>query len=134
MISVYWLSMQEVIAVHDELINDFGGSIGILNEGALDSTLSRPKQLAYYEPESSILALAAAYGHGLVKNHCFLDGNKRTAFTIMGLFLVRNEYELVAPEVEAVDVMVDLAKGEISQAELATWLASNVQILSDDAG
>lgn len=121
----YWLTMQEVIALHDEVINDFGGSSGILNEGALDSTLNRPKQLAYYEPESSIFDLAA-YGYGLVKNHCFLDGDRRTTFVSMAVFLLRNGYELVAPEVEAVDVMVGLAENEVSQAELAARLASNV--------
>lgn len=125
----YWLTKQEVIALHDQVINDFGGSLGILNEGALESTLNRPQQLAYYEPDSAIYALTAAYGHGLVKNHCFLDGNKRTAYVVMAVFLLRNGYELIAPEVEVVEVMVDLAKGDLSQAELVTWLTSNVEIL-----
>jgi death-on-curing protein len=127
--SFYWLSVQEVIALHDEVIEDFGGSLGILNEGALDSTLNRPKQLAYYEPESGIFDFAAAYGHGLVKNHCFLDGNKRTALAVMAVFLLRNRYELTASELETVDVMVNLAKGHLSQAELAVWLSRNTTLV-----
>lgn len=128
-LTFYWLSVQEIIALHDEVIKDFGGSSGILNEGALESTLNRPKQLAYYEPESGICDLAAAYGYGLVKNHCFLDGNKRKALVVMAVFLLRNRYELTASEVEAVDVMVELAKGELSQAELAAWLSSNIVLV-----
>jgi death-on-curing protein len=125
-LTYYWLTKQEAIALHDRAIEDFGGSLGVLNDGALESTLYRPQQLVHYEPESNICDLAAAYGHDLVKNHCFLDGNKRTAFVVMAVFLLRNSHELVASEVEAVDVMVDLAKGDISQAELAAWLSSNV--------
>jgi len=127
----YWLSKQEVIALHDEAVKDFGGSLGVLNEGALESTIMRPQQLAHYEPESNICELAAAYGYGLVKNHCFVDGNKRIAFITVDVFLIRNGYELVAPEVEAVEVMVDVAKGKLSQAELATWLTSNIEEIAE---
>lgn len=127
--SWYWLTVKEVIALHNRVVERYGGSSGLLNVGALESTLNRPQNLAYYEPESTICDLAAAYGHGLVKNHCFLDGNKRTAFTVMGIFLLRNGYELTVPEVEAVEVMVDLATGELSQAELAAWLTKHLEVL-----
>lgn len=121
----YWLTLKEVIALQIEVIKDYGGCSGILDEGALESTLYRPQQLAYYEPLSNICDLAAAYGYGLVKNHCFVDGNKRIGFVVMAVFLLRNKYELIATEVEAVDVMIDLAKGNISQDELACWLSRN---------
>ncbi|MBV8883887.1 MAG: type II toxin-antitoxin system death-on-curing family toxin [Chroococcidiopsidaceae cyanobacterium CP_BM_RX_35] len=127
--SWYWLTVKEVITLHNRVVERYGGSSGVLNVGALESTLNRPQNLAYYEPESTICELAAAYGHGLVKNHCFLDGNKRTAFTVMGIFLLRNGYELTAPEVEAVEVMVDLSTGELSQAELAVWLTKHLEVL-----
>jgi len=126
----YWLNKQEVIALHDEAVKDFGGSLGVLNEGALESSIMR-LQVAHSEPESNICDLAAAYGYGLVKNHCFVDGNKRIAFITVDVFLIRNGYELVAPEVEAVEVMVDVAKGKLSQAELATWLTSNIEEIAE---
>ena len=122
----YWLTVLEVIAIHDDLVEEFGGTLRILDKGALESTLYRPQQLLYYKPDSTIYELAAGYGYGLVKNHCFIDGNKRTALDVMAVFLLRNSYELIAPEVEAVDVMVNLATGEMSQAELANWLSNNV--------
>lgn len=121
----YWLTVEEVVAIHDDLIREFGGSLGVLNEGALESTLSRPKQLAYYQSESTIYELAAAYGYGLIKNHCFLDGNKRTALDVIVVFLLRNGYSLNASEVEAVEVIVKVATDKLYQIELANWIASN---------
>lgn len=130
-LTYYWLTVQEVIVIHDDLVREFGGSTGVLDEGALEFALYRPQQLACYEPKSKIRDLAAAYGYGLVNNHCFVDENKRTALNVMAVFLLRNWYELVAPEVEVVDVMVSLAKGEFSQAELAAWLTSNIEAISE---
>ena len=123
--SYYWLTTKEVIALHTEIIKDYGGHPGILNGRALESTLFRPQQLAYYESDSNLCDLAAAYGYGLVKNHCFIDGNKRVAFVVMAVFLLRNGYELIATEVEAVDMMINLAQGNISQSELGFWLIHN---------
>ncbi|NJM20686.1 MAG: type II toxin-antitoxin system death-on-curing family toxin [Richelia sp. RM2_1_2] len=125
----YWLAIKEVIALQIEVIKDYGGCSGILDEGALESTLYRPQQLAYYEPSSNIYDLTAAYGYGLVKNHCFVDGNKRIGFVVMAVFLLRNGYELIATEIEAVDIMINLAKGNISQNELASWLTRNSVVL-----
>ncbi|MEA5593443.1 type II toxin-antitoxin system death-on-curing family toxin [Rivularia sp. UHCC 0363] len=125
----YWLAIKEVIALQIEVIKDYGGCSGILDEGALESTLYRPQQLAYYEPLSNICDLAAAYGYGLVKNHCFVDGNKRIGFVVMAVFLLRNGYELIATELEAVDIMINLAQGNISQNELGSWLTRNSVVL-----
>lgn len=130
MTAYYWLTMQEVTAFHDDLVNEFGGSLGVLNQGALESTLYRPQQLLYYQPESNVYELAAAYGYGLAKNHCFVDANKRTAFVVMAVFLLRNGYRLIASEVEALDIMIEVAKGSFSQAELANWLSSQTEKLS----
>ena len=121
----YWLTVEEVVTIHDDLIREFGGSLGVLNEGALESTLSRPKQLAYYQSESTIYELAAAYGYGLSKSHCFLDGNKRTALDVIVVFFLRNGYSLNASEVEAVEVIVKVATDKLYEIELANWIASN---------
>lgn len=124
-----WITVEEAIALHNKIIERFGGSSGILDNGLLDSALARPQNLACYSSDASIFELAAAYGFGLTKNHCFVDGNKRTAFVVMTVFLLRNGYELVVPEPEAVSVMVSLAKSELSQEELATWIFSNILAL-----
>lgn len=122
-----WLTVAQVIAIHDDLIEEFGGKVGIMSEGALESTVNRPQQLAYYPSESSVFELAATLGYGLVKNHCFVDGNKRTSFDAMAVFLLRNGYELIAAEVEAVDIILDLVGGDASQTVLAQWLSVNCQ-------
>ena len=125
--SYRWLTKEEVIALHENAIADFGGDTGNLNEGALEATLYRPQHLQFYEPESNIFDLAAAYGYGFAKNHCFVDGNKRTAFISIAVFLFLNGYELIASEVEVVEIMVDLVNDDTSQEELAAWLSKNTE-------
>jgi death-on-curing protein len=125
----YWLTEKEALAIHNDLIHEFSGSLGILNPGALQSTLARPRNLFYYNPEAALSDLAACYGYGFVKNHCFIDGNKRTALDVIDVFLQRNGYELIASEVEAVEVMVGLAVGEIDQDALAKWIEANLSSL-----
>ncbi len=125
--SYRWFTKEEVIALHENAIADFGGDTGLLDEGALESTLYRPQHLLFYEPGSNIFDLAAAYGYGLAKNHCFVDGNKRTAFIVMAVFFLNNGCELMASEVEVVEIMVDLVNDDISQEELAVWLYENTE-------
>lgn len=125
----YWLTEKETLAIHDDLIHEFGGSPGILNPGALQSTLAQPRNLFYYNPEAALSELAACYGYGFVKNHCFVDGNKRTGLVVIDVFLQRNGYELTASEVEAVEVMVALAVGGVDQDTLANWIEANLSSL-----
>jgi death-on-curing protein len=87
--------------------------------------LARAKQFYTYQPDASLYELAAAIGWGLVKNHPFVDGNKRTAFVVMAVFLKVNGIDLIAPEVEVVRVMLALASGEFSEQQLRNWLADN---------
>ena len=102
-----------------------------LDSGLSESAIARPENLAYYSLDASLFELAAAYGFGLTKNHCFVDGNKRTAFVTRTVFLLLNGYELIAPEPEAVDLMVALAKSELSQEELAEWVSLNAVQISN---
>jgi death-on-curing protein len=95
---------------------------GLRDEGALESALARAEQRHAHEAESDLPALAAAYGYGLARNHPFNDGNKRVAFVVMATFLALNGLDLDAPETEVVTVMLDLAAGSLSEAELADWL------------
>jgi death-on-curing protein len=79
-------------------------------------------QLHHYRPEATIFELAAAYGYGIAKNHPFVDGNKRAAFVTMGVFLERNGYRFIAPQVEALLKILALAAGDLSEEALAEWL------------
>ena len=119
-----WISKAQTQSFHSLLLSRFGGIDGIRDEGLLESALNRPIQLFHYE-KPSLFEMAAAYAHGIVKNHPFLDGNKRTGFTVAGLFLEFNGFSLTAPETEAVLHTVALAAGEIGAEEYARWLAAN---------
>ena len=122
-----WLDRDVVLAVHEEMIGRFGGLPGVRDEGLLESALHRPRHLfAYGRP--SLFDLAAAYAHGIVKNHPFLDGNKRTGFMAAYIFLGANGHELQAPEEEAVVQTLALAAGSIGAAAYAAWLRSGCRL------
>ena len=119
-----WLSRDFVLAVHDELLSLYGGRAGVRDKGLLDSALGKPQNLFHYE-KASLFGLAAAYAAGIVKNHPFIDGNKRTGFIAAYTFLRRNGYRLAAPEVDAALKTLGLASGELMQEQYAEWLLSN---------
>jgi len=118
-----WLTQQIVLAAHARSLKDHGGASGIRDEGMLISALERAGNLYNYG-EPSIFELAAAYVFAFVKNHPFVDGNKRTGFLAGYVFLGMNGVELVADEDEAAAIILDLAAGEVAEAELARWLAA----------
>lgn len=120
----FWLPQDAILSIHNELLNRFGGSAGIRDEGLLESALSRPQQLFHYE-EPNIFECAACYAHGIVKNHPFVDGNKRTGFMAAYTFLGINGHWLRASEPEAVLQTLGLAAGEISESEFAQWLSQS---------
>ena len=116
-----WVLDEVVLAIHSMLLAEHGGGNGIRESSMLDSALARARQKISYEPNSSIFELAAAYSFGIAKNHPFVDGNKRTAFTIGVLFLEINGYILEIPEVDAAITFESLAAGNISENELVEW-------------
>ena len=119
-----WLTRGECLAVHDMMLSHYGGIAGVRDENMLESALARPRQLLHYgRPEAA--DLAAAYAAGIIKNHPFLDGNKRTGFMLGAGFLERNGFELHATEAEAVVRTLALAAGEMTEAEYAQWLKAN---------
>ena len=113
-------------ALHADQIGEHGGSLGIRDEGLLESAIARPRQKWHHEPKSDLASLAAAYAFGIAKNHPFVDGNKRTALVAAYTFLAVNEFELEAPEPETVDVILGTADGTISEDELASWIRSHL--------
>ena len=117
----FWLSREIVIAIQGELLARFGGSSGLRDEGLLESALARPLQLFHYGTPSTF-ELAASYAHGIVKNHPFLDGNKRAGFVAAYTFLGINGFRLEAPEEDAVLQTLALAAGELDATGYAAWL------------
>ena len=120
-----WLEKVDVIHFHRMLVEEHGGLHGVRDEGALESTLARPRQLLNYQPDASICKLAACYGYGFAKNHVFHDGNKRISLTSMDIFLQINGLQLEADEADAVLTILDVATGVIGEGELSIWIKGN---------
>ena len=119
-----WLDKRLILAVHDEQLAEHGGLSGVRDSGLLESAMARPEHLAAYG-KPDIAELAASYGYGIARNHPFIDGNKRTAFVAVLLFLVFNHYSLQASNSDKVIVMLKVEAGEITEAEFATWIRNN---------
>lgn len=120
-----WIDPVVIRAIHEEQLTEHGGAIGTRDAGLLESALARPQQLAAHgDPDAA--ALAAAYGYGLAKNHPFVDGNKRTAFVAVELFLMLNGWELTASDADCVLTMLSVAGGDISEPACATWIRTHL--------
>lgn len=114
-------------AIHTDQIREHGGSLGLRDEGLLESALARPIHLLRYKPESDLQSLAAAYGFDIARNHPFVDGNKRVAFQAMYVFLGLNGLRVVSDEREVVDVMLAVAGGDAAEESLAAWLREHTE-------
>ena len=122
-----WLSPAVVLAVHSDLIQAHGGSLGLRDRGLLESALDRPRNRYHYEPDSDLCSLAASYGFGMAGNHPFVDGNKRVAFQCMYVFLGLNGLRIEALEEEVVAVMMAVASGQVDEEELTAWLREHTE-------
>jgi death on curing protein len=123
-----WLIKSAVFAVHSMTIARFGGADGIRDEGLFDSALARPANIFQYDPRVEITQLAAAYAGGIIRNHPFVDGNKRTGFLAAYMFLDLNGSTLRADEVSATAMTLSLAASEIDEKNYGSWLADNIHI------
>lgn len=126
MTSYIWTLESVVHAIHDEQIAEHGGLQGTRDITLLQSALARPLHLSEYE-KPDIADLAACYGYGIAKNHPFNDGNKRTAFVVMELFLFMNGYELTADDAVCVLTMLSLAGGSKAENEFASWIRKHIK-------
>jgi death on curing protein len=115
-----WLSLDLALAVHDRQLAEHGGPTGVRDRGMLESALARPLNQWTYG-EDDLCALAAAYAFGIARNHPFADGNKRTAWVFARLFLRLNGQSLSFAPREAIDIVLALAAGALSETELADW-------------
>ena len=112
-----------VLFIHADLLRRYGGQPGLRDRGLLESALAQPKITAGEKfAHKTLFEKAAAYGFHLCKNHPFVDGNKRVAFVLMDMFLQRNGWEIAADEEEAYSIMIALASGRLTKAQLASWL------------
>jgi death-on-curing protein len=121
-----WLDIAVMRAVHEEQLAEHGGGAGVRDDGLLSSAMARPENLAQYGAPD-ICDLAASYGFGIARNHPFIDGNKRTAFVAVELFLALNGSSLDASDAECVLNMLNLASGDMPEEAFAAWLRSNLQ-------
>ena len=126
--SFRWINRQALVLLHDESLAIHGGATGLRDEGLFESALARPENLsAYGTPD--VFECAAAYAFGLAKNHLFVDGNKRAAFLATGVFLRINGYRLSVSQADAVEAVLSLAAGELSESDFAAWLrAGSVEV------
>lgn len=122
----HWVAHATVHSGHDRLLAQHGGLPGVRDQGAIDSALARPQNLAAYgEPDAA--ALAAAYAFGLVKNHGFVDGNKRTGWLAAELFLVLNGYRFLCDDATLVLSVERLADGRTTQEQFAVWIREHLE-------
>jgi death-on-curing protein len=119
-----WVDHSVVVAIHEAQIAEHGGAAGIRDPGLLESALARPRSLlGYGTPDDA--DLAAAYGFGIARNHPFVDGNKRTAFVAVELFLAINGQALAADDAECVLTMLAVAAGDIDEPAFAAWIGAH---------
>lgn len=130
---IAWIEKSVVLLLHDRQIAEHGGSIGLRDEGLLESALARPQQLyAYGDPPPDLADLAASLAHGIAKNHAFVDGNKRTAYVSYRTFLALNGAELDASAEDKYVTILGLAEGRLSEADFAQWLRVHLRIDNGD--
>ncbi len=124
-----WLRSETVLAIHKLQIAEHGGDDGVRDPGLLDSALSRPLNIEAYEPGADIARLAAAYAHGITKNHPFVDGNKRAALAATRTFIELNGFHLDATQQDKYFTFLALADGTLSEDALAGWLRDHISTI-----
>jgi death on curing protein len=122
-----WIEERDALALHDRLLAIDGGAAGVRDKGLLQSALARPRQLFAYGDRPGIVEMAVAYLGGIIRNHPFVDGNKRTAFVVGILFLEMNGYRFTAAEEDATQAVLSLAAGTMNERAFAAWLSGHIR-------
>jgi len=118
----HWLSLEKVLALHAEQVDRFGGSHGVLNPGAVEAALARPRNQFLYREDADLADLAAAYLVGLTRSHGFVDGNKRIGAAAMLVFLALNRRPLHVPPAELYALVMSVATKQVTEGQVATWI------------
>ena len=124
MSKLIWIEAELVFAIHDRQLVEHGGAVGLRDEALLHSTLGRPMNQLAYE-SADVIELAAKYPAGILRNHPFVDGNKRTAFVVGILFLELNGYRFTASEEAAAHAILELAAGTVDEKAFCEFLRTN---------
>jgi death on curing protein len=123
-----WIDERVVLAIHGRLLSLDGGLAGVRDLPLLQSALTRPQQLHAYGDKVDLVDLAVAYTAGIIRNHPFTDGNKRTGFVIGVLFIELNGGKFTATEESAAHAVLSLAAGTLNEAEFTEWMRENVAL------
>ena len=123
---IQYLTLDEIFAIHESMIDSYGGSHGIRDLGLIQSALGRPvAAFGGVDLYPTIFDKAAALFHSLMFNHAFIDGNKRTTFATTVRFLNKNGYNLEISQKEVVDFPLKVENQHLSLEEIAAWLKNN---------
>ena len=120
-----WIEQRDALAIHDRLLAAHGGAPGLRDEGLLQSALARPRQHHAYAGRPDIVEMAALYTAGIVRNHPFIDGNKRAGFVVGVLFLELNGFSFIASEEDATQAVLSLAAGSLDESSYTAWLRTH---------
>jgi death-on-curing protein len=123
-----WIDERDALALHDRLLALHGGAVGLRDDGLLKSALARPQQHFAYAESPDVVDMAATYTWGIVRNHPFVDGNKRTGFVVGVLFLELNGYRFNASEEDAAQMVLELASGNLDEAGYIAFLRAHASI------
>lgn len=121
-----WLPLEVVLAIHEDQLVQYGGAPGVRDQGLLESALARPLNLAAYG-EPDVAALASAYACGIVRNHPFVDGNKRTGFALLEVFLIRNGWHVDADDIACIRAILELAAGNLDEQTFVGWVRAHLR-------
>jgi death on curing protein len=120
-----WIELRDALAIHDRQLAVHGGGVGVRDRGLLESALARPRQHHAYADTPDVVEMAALYMAGIVRNHPFVDGNKRTGFVTGILFLELNGFDFTASEEDATQAVLGLAAGSLDETGYIAWLSEN---------
>jgi death-on-curing protein len=123
-----WIDERDTLALHDRLLALHGGAVGLRDDALLKSALARPQQHFAYAESPDVVDMAAAYTGGIVRNHPFVDGNKRTGFVVGILFLELNGYRFSASEEDAAQAVLELASGNLDEAGYIAFLRAHASL------
>lgn len=123
-----WIHREVALAIHEAQIREHGGSLGLRDLGLLESALERPRNADdFSSARPGVPELSALYAIAIIRNHPFVDGNKRVALVLMELFLSLNAYELVASDAECLEAVVSLAARVLTDAEFTAWVKDHAR-------
>lgn len=117
-----WIEERDVLAIHGRLLAAHGGAPGLRDQGLLQSALARPRQHYAHDDSTGVIEMATLYTAGIVRNHSFIDGNKRAGFVAGVLFLELNGFRFIASEEDATQAVLSLAAGTMDENAYTEWM------------